>query len=398
MLMPMLRPEISITVHTENNEQYLVLNDPFELAESGIMVHSQMLEILEACNGTTTYEQFAQEHGADLDSKEMLQVRAFLAELSTLGLMQDAEGAQIQSAQLQAWNTTSIRKAVCAGGTYSSEPTELLLQLETMLTASKPLSETTDIVPDAILMPHIDYRVCTNGYGPSMQALAKSTADVFVIIGTSHYWGEDSVILTKKDFETPLGILPVNQSLVDALYSELTEYVSPTDIAHKPEHSIELHAVILQYLHSNRNISIVPVLVTASKPTALPDIGKRIGKVLSESGINVTLLISGDLSHVGIRFGHEVAASEMFGEVEQSDHALLALLENGDVAGYGALIEQTQNDFNVCGYAPTMVALSALGPVTGKILAYEVWDDSPTQSAVSYAGMQFCAKLLHRCG
>ena len=161
------------------------------------------------------------------------------------------------------------------------------------------------------------------------------------------------------------------------------------DLAHKPEHSVELHTLILQYLHGQREFSIVPILVAGSEPNHFEEIGSTLQRVLVQSGVNYTVLISGDLSHVGIRFGDDVAAEHILGEVEVSDRVLLAHLEQGDRAGYGAYIEQGDNEFRVCGYAPTLVGLATVGPCIGETLAYEVWNDTPTNSAVTYAGMRF---------
>ena len=97
----------------------------------------------------------------------------------------------------------------------------------------------------AILMPHIDFRVAPAVYGPGFAPLQDHDADLVIMVGTSHYWADDAFILTEKDFTTPLGIVKTDVDLVRAL-SESLPGVAKTDIAHRPEHSLELHLVGLQ--------------------------------------------------------------------------------------------------------------------------------------------------------
>ena len=157
--------------------------------------------------------------------KEMMQVRAFLSELSLLGFMYDEYGAQLYAQRVQEWNARTTRKAVCVGGTYDTNPDAVREQLAAMMRLAKPHAIRSKTTTRAMLMPHIDYRVSENAYGACMHELQQSTADVFVIIGTSHYWHTDSVVLTNKHFETPLGLVQTHQEVVEMLTNELGHHV-----------------------------------------------------------------------------------------------------------------------------------------------------------------------------
>jgi AmmeMemoRadiSam system protein B len=253
------------------------------------------------------------------------------------------------------------------------------------------------------LIPHIDFRVAPSVYGPAFARIGEADADLFVIIGTSHYWGDHRVILTRKHHDTPLGVVHVDRGLVDALEQRLlaiddndATILAPNDLAHRPEHSIELHTVLLKHVRGDRPFHILPILVTGVGGEHDPDgvdvlqkIASCVRDVVQESGRKTVWLISGDLSHVGVRFGDDEPARDMLENVRRTDGELLEHLVSADAMRYHEAIEREEQRYRVCGHAPTLVGLFAAKPSAGKVLAYEVWDDADTDSAVTFATMAF---------
>lgn len=398
-LVPALRADVQVSVHREDNETFLVLHDVMGIAEGPIMVHADMVAILEACDGHTSWSELAETIGVDPEASELLQLRAFIGELDRLGFFDTQHAAEREQRTLQEWDARPTRPAICAGSTYPSDPDELRAFLDDLLSDSHSPLPIPHSPPTAFLIPHIDFRVSPQVYAPAFNALRRSESDLFVIIGTSHYWSDDRIILTDKDFETPLGTVRTDRELVQKLQTVLTEPPSPiseTDLAHKPEHSIELHAVLLKHVMGEQPFTMLPILVTGFGGEH--DLGGRdevrriaaaIREVVAASGRSATWLISGDLAHIGQRFGDPMPAAVLLPSVREADADLLRLLEQGDVGGYHAAIEANDQAFRVCGHAPTVLALDALGPVQGTILAYDVWDDQETASAVTFATMAF---------
>src|SRR5207247_3454961 len=112
----------------------------------------------------------------------------------------------------------------------------------------------------------------------------QTDASLFVIIGTSHFSSE-RFTLTRKHFKTPLGIVPTDQGYVDRLVAHYGDGLFADELAHLPEHSIELEVVFLQYLYENqRACRIVPVVVgsfhdavqSGLPPRVQADIGRFI--------------------------------------------------------------------------------------------------------------------------
>ena len=146
------------------------------------------------------------------------------------------------------------------------------------------------------------------------EVFEKTDASLFVIIGTSHYSGH-RFTLTRKNFQTPLGVMPTDQTYIDRLVSHYGSGLFDDEwLAHFPEHSIELEVVFLQYLYEERrDIRIVPLVVGSFQdavvgrtfPDKQGDIGGMIAALRSveaETNEPICYIISGDLAHLGPKF------------------------------------------------------------------------------------------------
>ena len=387
MILPRLRDEVQLSVHTEDEEQYLVLHDPFGVAEGPIMLHSDMFDVLAACDGTTTSDDLAAAAGVDPQGPEIRRVELFVRQIEDLGFLEGVQAERRLSDVLQHCHSLPVRPMVCADATYPSdaEAFSRFCADELGIDQRPGVSPTSgadlaNVAPAIALIPHIDFRVAPRIYGETFNIVGTSDADLVVMIGTSHYWSEHPVIVGTKPFDTPLGLLPVIDHDLG---------VSGAEIAHKPEHSLELHAVALRYLWPERDLAVLPVLVTSAifDEGALQFWADRISEVVDRSGRKAIWLISGDLAHVGPKFGDSRAAAELIDGVRLADQRLIELLTQHDVDAYHCEISTSDNAYRVCGHAPTMLALSCKKPGRGRLVAYDVWDDAQTQSAVSFASI-----------
>ena len=181
-----------------------------------------------------------------------------------------------------------VRPPRCIG-CYEGQPEALRRQLSRLFTGPKR-PRTRERRPDnalrAALIPHIDYQRGGITYAWGFKEVYQRTAaSLFVIIGTSHY-STQRFTLTRKDFQTPLGIVPTDQGYIDRLVKHYGPGLFEDELmAHLPEHSIELEVVFLQYLYENkRPIRIVPLVVGSFHdcvqqgvaPASQPDIGGMI--------------------------------------------------------------------------------------------------------------------------
>src|SRR5207302_6654641 len=159
-----------------------------------------------------------------------------------------------------------VREPVCIG-CYDADPDVLRNQMADLFTRPSgpglPRPPQPDCRLRAALVPHIDYPRGGVSYAWGFkEVFERASASLFVIIGTSHYSGH-RFTLTRKNFKTPLGVVPTDQDYIDRLVRHYGDGLFDGELqAHLPEHSIELEVVFLQWYYAGRRpIRIVPLVV-----------------------------------------------------------------------------------------------------------------------------------------
>jgi AmmeMemoRadiSam system protein B len=392
---PFLRDSIQFSLITEDD--VVVVYDTLQLLEKPIAFHSHIIEILELINGENTivdihkYLHFQNDIDVTLED-----VQTIISYIDEQGLLESESFSLIQQKIESDFIASPLRKAVCAGSSYPAEKEELLAYLDDVFTEN----ESVHIESVAALIPHIDFRVGIEPYIAAYQHIRHSKASVFFVIGTSHYGYQDQFILTKKDFDTPLGVVKTNKDIIETLHTLTNNSLTKNDIAHKPEHSIEFHAVILKYLFPDRDFTIVPILVTSfhhfvssnTEPKTTNKIqlfSSALKSVIQELGEKAYVISSGDLSHIGLKFGDEDDAYLMKDSVTTFDSELLDSLEKGDNNEFFSKIQSQSDRFRICGLPPTYTLLNAMEPLQGKTLALQQWYEEETKSMVSFGSVLF---------
>lgn len=306
-----------------------------------------------------------------------------------------------------------VRKPSCIG-CYDADPVRLRDQLAELFTApGGPGLPRQDGRGEpgrsphgrlrAALLPHMDYARGNVTYGWGFKELAEQTdARTFVIVATSHY-SPHRFTLTRQHFETPLGTVETDQAYVDRLATEYGDGVFDDPVAHIPEHSIELEVVLLQYLFEGRGpIKIVPLLTGSyadyvderTHPTDAPDIARMVAALRTAEaacGEPVCYLISGDLAHIGPKFGDpDPVGDPWLAESRRRDEAILTQLEAANPAGYFETIAAEDDERRICGLPPTYLALEAVRPSKGRVLHYQQYVERQKGfESVSFAAAAF---------
>ncbi|HET6575408.1 MAG TPA: AmmeMemoRadiSam system protein B, partial [Fimbriiglobus sp.] len=235
----------------------------------------------------------------------------------------------------------------------------------------------------AALLPHMDYVRGGVTYGWGFKELAERTdARLFVIVATSHY-SPHRFTLTRMNFETPLGTVETDQAYIDRLEKHFGDGLFDDPVAHLPEHSVELEVLPLQYLfEGRREVRIVALLVGSfqdrvlfqSDPAEADDIGRMVTalrRAEAEAGEPVCYLISGDLAHIGPKFGDPLPVSASQLETSRAgDELILNQLTAADPDGYFRVIAEEEDARRICGFPPTWLTLAAARPRTGRVLHY----------------------------
>src|SRR5262249_28364110 len=152
----------------------------------------------------------------------------------------------LDSPRLRALLDSPVRQPSCIG-CYEEHPDALRRQLANLFQGPGGPGFPRDVRPDgslrAALVPHMDYGRGDVSYGWGFKEIVeRADADLFVIVGTSHY-SPQRFILTRKDFRTPLGIARTDQNYIERLVAHYGDGLFDDELAHLPEHSIELEVV-----------------------------------------------------------------------------------------------------------------------------------------------------------
>jgi AmmeMemoRadiSam system protein B len=392
---PFLRDSIQFSLISEDDA--VLVYDTMQLLEKPIAFHSHIIEVIELIDGENTiidiHKHLHFQKGIDVTLED---VQTIISYIDEQGILESESFSLIQQKIETEFIASSLRKAVCAGSSYPVEKKELIAYLDEVFTEN----ESVHIESVAALIPHIDFRVGIEPYIAAYQHIKHSNASIFFVIGTSHYGFQDQYILTKKDFDTPLGVVKTNKEIIETLHTLTNNTLTKNDIAHKPEHSIEFHAVLLKYLFPERDFTIVPILVTSfhhfvssnTEPKTTNKIqlfSSALKSVIEELGEKGYVISSGDLTHIGLKFGDEEDAYLMKDSVTTFDSELLDSLEKGDNNEFFSKIQSQSDRFRICGLPPTYTLLNAMEPLHGQTLALQRWYEEETKSMVSFGSVLF---------
>lgn len=392
--LPALRRDIRLTASPDGNMLYM--SDAMSYAENMLTIPANALHALEMFDGHNSafaLESFFRERYAiNIPASDIVE---FASILDREGYLCSASFELRRREFEEKYNRETVRRNVCAGGAYPAEPEELRSFLQNIMQSA----DNSDIETGAtgIIAPHIDLNVGGVSYAPAYHAIKDTDADLFVIYATSHYADYDLVIPTDKDFETPLGLVKTDRDLLEKIRARLPFELTRNDMAHRPEHSIELELIFLQYLFPKREFTILPLLVTSfghyrdfpRHDEKVRLIAESVRETVKESSRKAIYISSGDLAHIGRKFGDNFDAEEKLSELAQVDAKLLDRLAICDRDGFFAQIASCNDIWKVCGTSPNYMMLETLRPKRGSVLSYDQWSEKETRSAVTFSSLSY---------
>lgn len=305
----------------------------------------------------------------------------------------------------------SVRPAAFAGRSYAGSAPALRAQLDGFfrhtegagVVASQP--DRSGARLRGVLSPHIDFQrggpVYTWAY---KELVERSDAEVFVILGVAHQSCDSRFVATRKDFDTPLGLVRTDRDYVGRLAAYAGVDLFHDELVHRAEHSIEFQAVFLQYLlGGRRDFTIVPILfgsfhdlmeegIDPIEDDAVHRLVESLRAAEAASRKKVAYIGAIDLSHVGPEFGDpEPVRPETLRRVRAFDHAMLDRAAADDPQGWFGTAARVKDRWRVCGLAATYMMLHAMGPARGRLLKYDQAVDDRRTCCVSFASLAFDA-------
>lgn len=388
---PRVRPlqPVQLPPQPGQEDPHFLLNDGANLAGEQIIVSLLGLVLVELADGSRLIseiaDQMATQTGVRVTEEQIV---SLLSALDDRYLV-DNERARARLAEL------TPRPARHAGGGYPAKAEELIPFLDQMLGLSTTSSEGGYV--RASVLPHIDFYRGRDSYRSGYQnLLSLRTGEkplTVVILGISHAYCTTPFILTRKDFETPLGLVPTDQDLITSLEANLPFDPYLDEYNHLAEHSVEFHAVLLQHLvGANRSLRIVPVLcrsfhqaiIERTSPLTLPGVAEFLNNLstIRDSRPDVHFLASVDLAHMGLNFGGQPLSLDFLARLQERDLESLAALSEGKADDFFATHQADQGERNYCG-TPAIYTLLILFPEEFRLHNYQQCTDPDLGSTVT---------------
>lgn len=263
-----------------------------------------------------------------------------------------------------------VRKPAVAGSFYAGTAESLRNQILKCLEADQELEEALGAI-----VPHAGYMY--SGWVAGAVYSRLKIPKNLIILGPNHTgMGSAGVsIVTKGEWQTPLGIVRINEELAGSILSH-ARVIADDQLAHAREHSLEVQLPFLQQRESD--FTFVPIIFSDHRYETCEDAGNALAAAIKGYSQRVLILASTDMSHY---VSQEVAQ-------KKDQQAIDAILKLSPQELYQTVLRQR---ISMCGFIPTvtaLIALKQLGAQEAKLIKYMTSGDVNRDytAVVGYAG------------
>jgi AmmeMemoRadiSam system protein B len=250
----------------------------------------------------------------------------------------------------------SVRRTSVAGTWYPDNPTRLVAHLDGCLDRARiddPVGQLR-----AIVVPHAGLMYSGPVAAYAYNIARRHQRSALVLVGPSHFVPFHGVsIWPDGEWETPLGPIPVDRDLAEAIRSEWLHIVD-LPAAHGREHSLEMQLPFVA--HVLPGVPIVPLVMGQQTRETVFSLGAAIARAVAARAPDALLVASSDLSH------YEDAAT-----AESLDRVVIQHVESLDADGLMQAIEAEPR--HACGGGPMVAVIDAarrLGATQARLLQY----------------------------
>jgi AmmeMemoRadiSam system protein B len=265
--LPALRPlEVSPLLHGPDGQ--VGLRDPLGLADSGASLYwLSPIEwsIARRFDGLTSARRVAEQVGGELGSAlEARRVLELSQRLSAAGLLDDHEALARTQRALEQVRRQERRPALVPGSELPADPLDLRIELGGLVADDWDMPQ----LPHArgLLAPAGPIRTLAPLYSRAYASVrhAKRELARIVLLGNLRARLSEPLIPLFKDFDTPLGPVPVDRSAL----LELGLLPGRLQLAHFPQRDLERQALFVRLLFPG--VPVVALLVEAF-PAQFPE-------------------------------------------------------------------------------------------------------------------------------
>ncbi|MFC2171159.1 AmmeMemoRadiSam system protein B [Acidobacteriota bacterium] len=398
---PRVRPLEAFPIQIEG-ELLIALRDPTQLVEQTLIIPEDLFFVVQRLNGRNTVLDIQADYmRAKGDMLYRERIEEIIRGLDENFLLNNERFQAYQQKLIDDFRQSEIRQAAHAGKSYDQDREKLKATFDSFLTGNEFQTGLGQNQPPlkGLVAPHIDLQAGRDCFARAYNAVAaEEEADVYIIFGTCHA-GSELFSLTRKHYETPFGIVKTCQECVDGITSSLSYDPFKDEFFHKGEHSIEFQVLWLQFV-LKKPFKIVPILCGgySLSPEALhspmehPEVSEMVGavgKVLDQVDHKVVMIAGADLAHLGPRYGDSRAVGEAdMNSIEREDARLQECIDKVDAEGFYQIVMADGNRRRICGLSSIYTLLSVLKKGEGRRLAYDIWQDTSSGSAVSFVSAE----------
>ncbi|MCX8061637.1 MAG: AmmeMemoRadiSam system protein B [Anaerolineales bacterium] len=209
-----------------------------------------------------------------------------------------------------------VRPSPLAGRWYPANPQVLAQRIDEYLAFASPPRFEGEIV--GIIAPHAGHQYSGPVAAYAYSLLQGKSFDLVAVLAPQHrpYFAA-YVTSAHQAYETPLGIVPIDQAALKALEQQLINEVgeSVKRVRADEEHSLEIHLPFLQRVLGS--FQLLPLMIGSDQPQSLRVLGIALAEVLQ--GKSALIVASTDLSHFYPQPLAEKLDREMLHRMEKFD-------------------------------------------------------------------------------
>jgi AmmeMemoRadiSam system protein B len=265
---------------------------------------------------------------------------------------------------------STIRHPAVAGRFYPRDPDDLRADVESFLSPQKKT-----VAALGCVVPHAGYMYSGHVAG-SVYAGIDLPRRCILMCPNHTGVGQPLAIMSQGAWETPLGCVPIDSQLAEALKQRFPLLAEDAE-AHRAEHAAEVQLPFLQSM--KLDCTFVPIALGTRRYEILQTLGDAIVDTLQALGERVLVIASSDMNHY-----------ESDAVTRQKDYKAIERILVMDARGlYDVVMNE---DISMCGFGPTVAMLTAargLGATGTELVKYATSGDvsGDRERVVGYAGV-----------
>lgn len=397
-IIPILRNDLQLLLIEDNGHNYVFMTDRYAYAKQQIAVTYEFYNFFISLEGKVRYSELPEWLGTS-DILVIENIISNIQYLDEMGFLYSSSFLEKKESSDNDYLLLKERPYICSRNSYPENPGDLKIFLDKLFSKTDEVTYSSNA--DGLIVPHIDLKLAKEShevYSAAYHSAKQTDFDVIVIFGTSHYSLSDFMMLTGKNYSTPLGIAETDRDLIDLWQKESGGTLHFDEFAHRPEHSIEYQILLSQYYFRDKKFTVLPVLVgsfyefiTTGK---LPETSDRFNLLinslkiaLKKSGKKPLFIASVDFSHIGRKFEDDFDAAQLLSQVKIEDKKLIDSITSIDKKAFLGKIIEDCDKYRICGSSPIYTMMSVSDFNKADFLKYNQWNELETKSAVTFASL-----------